>query len=189
VRKTAHGDEKRDVGTAQLKHRSVLDAPAHQTITRDGPRLGAAVISVVPDNNPLQRTQHGDRSVYRPIEERPVVQKSCQSSKVKGQGHEGQKNKLAATLRLISNVHLLYRKPLVSSQESPQTELHAGNHQNDTLCAVCYFTHGRVAKYCYEVMSMSVCLSSSIPLEPLRAYLWNHTRTLYQFFCVCYLCP
>ena len=53
VRKTAHGDEQRDVGTAQFKHRSILHAATHETITRDGPRLRAAIVSVVPDHNPL----------------------------------------------------------------------------------------------------------------------------------------
>jgi len=60
--------------------------------------------------------------------------------------------------------------------------LHTGNHQNDTLRAVCYFAHGRVAKYCYAHVCPSVFehifgTTSSVSLEP-------HAQSLPIFLCV-----
>jgi len=54
VRKTSYGHQQCDVALTQFKHCSMLNATTQQTLTSDRPCLSAAVVTVVPDDKPLQ---------------------------------------------------------------------------------------------------------------------------------------
>ena len=75
----------------------------------------------------------------------------------------------------------------VSSSLKSSTE---GKQKLALVCTLLlsFFTSpaGAVAKYCDELVCLSVCLS--VPVWP-PGCLWNHTRSLHQFFCACCLWP
>ena len=56
------------------------------------------------------------------------------------------------------------------------------NQQRHSTEGINYFAPGWDAKYCDDRACLFVCLS----VCP-RAYLWNYTSDLHQFFCTCYL--